>query len=108
LTLLTTFRHCWAIEGPTLHHSQDSLDSVTCLLAFRVPVGPPVSESRVAGDSSRIDASIECLQRPLWIRTAVRVILSDKNTKTTQEDAKEFARYNAPDLITKTVNSLLS
>ena len=43
------------------------------------------------------------------IRTAVRAVLSDKKYK---NDAtrlqKEFARYNAPDLITKTVNYLLS
>jgi len=43
------------------------------------------------------------------IRTAVRAVLSDKkyenNAKRLQ---KEFARYNAPDLIRKTVNSLLS
>jgi UDP:flavonoid glycosyltransferase YjiC (YdhE family) len=43
------------------------------------------------------------------ICTAVRAVLSDKKYK---NDAtrlqKEFARYNAPDLITKTVNYLLS
>jgi UDP:flavonoid glycosyltransferase YjiC (YdhE family) len=43
------------------------------------------------------------------IRTAVRTVLSDKRYKNNAiRLQKEFARYNAFDLITKTVNSVLS
>lgn len=43
------------------------------------------------------------------IRTAVRTVLSDKKYKTNATRLQqEFAQYNAFDLITKVVNSVLS